>query len=254
MAKPRLTGAVDGLNVIEITDLTRYTAAVEAGQQKGWAYYFPYLLTRNRPGRSEILLTEDAGSICVFVRRMREAEPHLDLYLAPAPMNPAVLARCLERANDYNGDTSARVLRIDSKDADSASSLENLRIRPRKEQYIYDPKAYDELAGKRYRTLRRNVALIDAMEDVEVMPYSSSLHADGCRDLLNRWQANYQDVQGGKVSIGASTRAIDLAAVLPDVCMRGVVVFVNGCLSAFALGGQIRPGFACLYERKERRR
>ena len=114
MVQLEFAGALDGLKSLEVSDLPRYKRAVEAGQQLGWGYYFPYLLSRNGKN-SAVLVAEDAGSMCVFLWRLRDGVPKLDLLVAPTPMNVPVLERCLERANDFNGDLSARVLRVDAK-------------------------------------------------------------------------------------------------------------------------------------------
>ena len=92
---PSLGGPLEGLKEIDIADLDRYKAAVDAGQQTGWGYYFPYLLTQNRPGRKAVLMAEDEGSLCLFVLQVRDAEPRLDLYVAPIPMNTSALRRCI---------------------------------------------------------------------------------------------------------------------------------------------------------------
>ena len=125
MTVPALSGPLEGLRVLDPADLPRYKAAVEAGRQMGWGYYFPYLLSllsRNAAARSAVLLAEDAGSMCVYLWQLRDAKPRLDVYLAPTPMSVPVLERCIERANDFNADSSARVMRIDEKDVGAVSA------------------------------------------------------------------------------------------------------------------------------------
>lgn len=244
-----LTGALDGLKALDISDLARYKAAVEVGEQMGWGYYFPYLLSRNRPKRSAVLVTEDDGSMCVFLWHLRDSKPHVDLCVAPTPMNVAVLKRCLERANDFNGDFSARILRVDAKDTDAVSSIRHLHVRQRRMQYVYAPKTYADLSGRSYYTIRRNVALINSLPNIEVVPYSEA-HAEACQALLQRWRRNYRETHATAGGVGMSRRAIDLAGVLPDTDVRGEVVFVDGRLSAFAFGGEIRPGLGCSFDRR----
>lgn len=248
-AELRFAGALDGLEPLRPADLPRYKAALDLGQQVGWGYYFSYLLSRNRPGRSAVLLAEDEGSMCVFLWRLRDTEPRLDLCVAPTPMTPGVLRRCLERANDFNGDRSARVLRMDEKDVESASSLPALRVLERKKQYIYAPERYTDLQGSKYYTIRRNVAIVESSRDVEVAPYVAS-HAEGCRTLLRRWRAHHRETQGTAGGYGMSRLAIELAFELPDSELRGEVVFLDGTLSAFAFGGELRPGFGCSFDRR----
>ena len=41
-----------------------------------------------------------------------------------------------------------------------------------------------------------------------------------------------------------------MAGVLPEGVLRGEVVLLDGTLSAFAFGGEIRPGVGCFFEAK----
>lgn len=249
MKVPHLSGALDGLKVLETSDLPRYKKAVENGQQMGWGYYFPYLLSYNRPQRSAALLAEEDGSMCIFIWHQTDSRTRLDLAVAPTPINVTVLHRCLERANDYNGDSSARVLRIDAKDVDAVSSVRHLRVRRRRMQYLYAPRTYTDLGGRKYQTIRRNVGRVESMPDVEVVPYAAS-HAEACQELLRRWRRRHRQTSVTKGAIGMSRRGIELTRILSDNDLRGEVVLVNGRLSAFAFGGEIRPGLGCSFDRR----
>ncbi len=84
-----LSGALEGLKIADISDRTLYKEAVKNGEQQGFAYYYPNVLSYNRAGKSAALLVEDEGSVCVFRRTDNDSNPRLDLLLAPSPMNPA---------------------------------------------------------------------------------------------------------------------------------------------------------------------
>ena len=161
--EPLLTGALAGLKSLDSDDLPRYKRAVAAGEQIGWAYFFPSLMTFNRQGRSAILLTEDDDSMCVFRWTRRNSRQKLEIMVAPTPMNPDVLRRCIERANDFNGDRSARVLRLDEKDVDAVAAVPGLIVRERKSQFLFSPETYADLGGRKFRTIRRNVTRIEAL-------------------------------------------------------------------------------------------
>ena len=199
---PELTGALEGLRTLEASDLARYTQAVEAGKQLGWGYYFPYLMSRHRTGKSAALVEEDSGSICVYLWRKRGSKPKLDLLVAPTPMNTGALARCIERANDYNGSRSARVMRVDANDCAALVDMPWLTLKPRKPQYLYSPQEFGELAGRKYRTLRRNVASVQKEENLEVVPYSGELER-GCRKMLRRWGKHHREAHGTAGGVGA---------------------------------------------------
>ena len=185
--KLELSGALDGLKIADISALASYKRAITEGEQMGFAYYYPGLLSYNRPGRCAVLLTEDEGSVCVFRWTAGDVKPKLEIHAAPAPMNTNVLQRCLERANDFNHDLSARVLKIDAKDADIIASIPNLRVKERKSQYLYAPHAFTEISGGKYRTLRRNVSRVEAIDTLQVLPFSAT-HNEACLKLLQKWR------------------------------------------------------------------
>jgi len=246
---PALTGSLEGLKHLDVDDLESFRAAVEAGRQTGWKYYFPYLLSLTRPGLRAPLYVREGGSACVFLWQLKESRPRLDLYLAPAPMDAAALRRCIERANDFNDDYSARVMRIDEKDKDTVAAT-GIEVRPRKRQYIYATRLYGTLSGKRLYTVRRNVQLVERLSGgVEIRPYSSS-HADECHTLLTQWRKAHRTSHGTLGGVGTSRRAIDLAARLPEDVLRGELIYIDGRLAAFSFGGAIRPGLAAFFERK----
>jgi hypothetical protein len=246
---PDLSGPLGGLRAMAIDDLDRWKAAVGAGKQMGFGYYFPYLLAHNKPGRTSMLISEDEGSTCVFRWEVVESGPRLDVYLPPTPLNVPALRRCLERANDFNGDRSAQVLRIDDKDAAVLSGLGDLAVRQRREQYIFAPASLENLAGNKLRNVRRHVAMVEQLPGLEVMPFSPS-HAPACQALLRRWMAAHEAAHGTAGGAGIAKRAIALVGQLPEKDLSGEVVLLQGQLVAFAFGGEIRPGLGCAFERK----
>ena len=247
--RPEMRGALQGLKVLDVTDYERYRDALTEGLPMGWSYYFPFLLTNNREGRSALLIGYDEESVCTYLWRVRKGKPRLDVHAAPMPMNVAVLRRCLERANTYNADWSAKVRRVDAKDADVIGTMPHIRLRMRKSQYLFDPRNYTELSGKKFYTVRRNVKRVDELPDVEVRPFTPA-DAEASHELLQRWRKAHRATHGSAGGFGISRRAIDLIGQLPDNVLCGEAVYVDGKLAAFAFGGELRPGLACSFERK----
>src|SRR5688500_8545026 len=247
--KLALTGALAGLDVLKVEDRTRYRAAIKEAAPMGWGYYFPYLLVQNKPGQRAMLIGEDGNSLCVFRWELKKGKPHLDLYLPPIPFNAAVLRRCLERANEFNSDRSARVIRVDAQDAATLEIQGDLRVRPRREQYIFASKEYQSLSGHKYKRLRYNIATVERLNGLEVLPFSAK-HAEACQNLLERRSQQHREAHRTAGGAGISKRTIELAVAMPnaDLCGEGVVI--EGKLVAFAFGGEIRPGLACSFDRR----
>ena len=248
-AWPELTGALAGLKMLDSGDLPSYKRAVEAGGQVGWAYYFPSLMTFNRKGRSAILLGEDSGSVCVFRWTQKDAVTNLELMVAPTPMNAAVLIRCLERANEFNGNRSARILRLDEQNVDEVSALEGLVVKEHKSQFLFAPETYADLGGRKLRTIRRNVMRIEALDNVEVTPFCAE-DLEPCQGLLRRWGKQYRELHGTIGGVGTSRRALNLTAAFTDPDLFGEIVRIDGKLVAYAIGGEIRPGVGAFFDAK----
>jgi len=249
MADPVLSGALSGLSVLSPRDRERFREAVDAGGQNGWGYFFPHLLSLNRPGRSAVLTGDDEGAICLYRWRFQEGIDRADVYLPPLPFSREALRRAIARSNDFTADRSARVMRIDAKDADAVASVAGLRVRRRRLQYIFAPGQYESLAGKDLYTVRRNVALVERRTDVEVAAFTPA-HAEGCRTLLERWEQAHREAHGTAGGAGGSRRAIALAETAPGGDLEGEVVLVAGRVAAYAFGGEIRRGLACSFDRK----
>ena len=243
------TDALAGLDVLDASHLPRWKRALAAAESSGYGCYFPFVLAHQRPGRSTVLVGEDSGSLCLFIRRDGREGSQLDVFLNPIPMDVDVARRCLERANDFNHDRSARILRIDGSDAALAARVPGLRVRERRKQYVYDPGAFGDLSGGKYRTLRYQVAKVRRIEDLEVVPYAEA-HAGACRALLERWAERHRSMFGTSGDAGMSRRALALTGVLGAPDLAGEVVLLGGAVVGFAFGGELRPGLGCLFEVK----
>ena len=226
-----------------------YRLAIEDSKPSGFYYYYPALLAYQRPERRIIFLHEDAGSLCVYRLQVDGDSQRLELYLAPKPMNAAVLKRCFERVNDFNGDRKARIMRVDETDA-LAITAAGYRIRERYQQFVFSPANYEALAGKSLYTVRRQVARTEKLGDVQIHHYSATEHKEDCKNLLKKWRKEHRDKHGTTGGVAYTRNILDLADKLPVSMITGQVVFIDGKLSAFAFGGSIHPGLACSYERK----
>lgn len=243
------TGAPQRLKTLDASDLPRWKSALERGGQSGYGCFLPYILAHERPGRSTVLVAEDQGSLCVFLRRDTKLDARVDLLLNPMPMDVSVARRCLDRANAFNGDHSARIMRIDGNDAALAEQVPGLEIRERRRQYMYAPRDYADLSGSKYRTIRAHVAKIRRLADLEVVPIAGC-HAADCHALLQRWgelrRAN-SDESGGA---GISARALAQLDLFSAPDLTGEVILLGGRLVAYSLWGELRPSLACFLDIK----
>jgi hypothetical protein len=225
-----------------------YAKIVEVGQPTGSSYYYPGLIVYQRKNRRAILLDQDDGSVCIYRWQVSKDKPRLDLYLAPKPMNRSVLRRCIERANDFNSDQTARILRSDQKDIDIVSSL-GFKLQKRRQQFLFSPSDYRDLNGTKLKTVRRNIATINDLSGVEVRRFQTS-DRDACHKLLNTWVDTHRDRQETSGELGYAHRMIKLAGKLPEKVLMGHVALIDGKLVGYSFGGSIHSGLACYYDTK----
>ena len=242
-------GTLDGLRMLGLEDLPRWKKALEQGQASGYGCYFPYVLVHHRKGRSAVLITEDGGCLCSYILRQKERGRHLDLYLPPIPMDVNVTRRCLERANDFNGDRSARILRIDARDAPVVAGIPGLQVRKRRSQYLYAPRDFGDLQGNKYRAVRYHVSRVQRLEGLRVLPYDIRF-AVPCQELLEKWAEHHRARHGTSGDAGMSKRALALTGLIQSPDLLGQVILIGERVVGFAFGGELRPGLGCLFEAK----
>jgi hypothetical protein len=242
------SNVLDGLKIATLDDYENYSTVIESSRPIGFSYYYPALLAYERPGRRAIFLYEDNDSLCTFLWQMKDGIPRLDLYLAPIPLVTTVLHRCIERANEFNGDRSARILRIDEADADAVAAA-GYRLHERKQQFLFAPANYMDLGGKSLYTVRRNVSRVEKLPDVQVDTYTPD-YKMGCKALLRRWRKEHRERHGKGGGIGYTKSILELAGRLPERALSGQVVLIDGQVAAFAFGGVMHSRLACSYERK----
>jgi len=245
----RSSGSLEGLRTLDLGDLPRWKRALEHGASSGYGCYFPYALAHHRKGRSALLVEEDAGCLCSFILRQKKSSRHLDLYLPPIPMDVNVTRRAIERANDFNGDRSARILRIDERDAPLIASIPGLSIRKRRSQYVYAPRKFGELKGNKYRTVRYHVGQVRHLADLQVIPYEKRFEKD-CAKLLEKWARHHRATYGKSGDAGMSKRVLGLARMIGAPDLVGQVILLGERLVGYVFGGEMRPGLACLLEAK----
>ena len=237
---------LDDLHVLGVADLPRYRRAMEEGARLGFGYGFAGLLASQRIDRRLVLLDEDQGALCVYRWGRRDRKNRLELLFPPLPHDPAVLTRCLQRIDDYNRDHRGRVLKLDAGDV-AALEGAGLRVRPRKQQYLYAPAVYRDLAGGRFRTLRRQLRRVAELDGLRARPYAPA-DEPACLDLLAGWRRHHRANHGTRGGVGGCRRILRLAASLAAPELLGEVIEFGGRVVGFAFGGRLRAGHGVFIE------
>jgi len=245
------TTALDGLRQISLADLPAYKQAINQTQRKGWVHYFAYLLLISqggvrKTGGETFWLGDDAGSLCVYHLRPGSSGPRLRLFLAPMPLQVAVVLRCLQRVRQYNGGGSVGVFRMDADESAALRGLPGARMAACAEEYLYQPARYQKLAGGEFADLRKAVNQMGRAGDVQVTRYRRA-DASACRDVHRQWVA----AQGSKYpainNLTFTRNCLEMADDFPPEDLFGVVVRVNGEVRSFGFAGEIRANMGNLF-------
>lgn len=236
-----------GLRRLELHDLPAYKERLAAEPQRlAWQYYFPFLYLFSLTAKSEeFLVAEDAGSLCIYRHNLTPHGWRLHLAFLPMPMDTAVLARCLERARDYNrGRTDIRW--VDAGDLDRVRGLPGCTVQPAESEYLFSARRLDPPHGAACKNLRKNLSRFQGQYDHELRVYRPADTA-GCLALLDDWTRS----QGGKydrILYERYTRdCLEQAHLFPPADLFGLVVEIDGRIRSFGFGGEMRPGLGNVF-------
>jgi len=243
-------GALAGLRRMAPPDFDRYRAALAQApaQAACWQHYLPFLHFHYGPNpRQDLLIEEHEGALCLFKLDRREDPPQLRLFCLPLPAGTAALRHCLERVRAFNGQPRVAIDWMPAAQIGALGPLgETLRLVPKLDQYLYDPKLYRHLTGRKTRELRHNLAHVQALEGVEVQAYTPQ-DAPEAEALLATWIAQ-QRAKYDTIAYQGYTRAcLRHDGLFGPRELAGKVVRVQGRLCAFGFAGEIRPGLANLF-------
>ncbi|GEM_PF-1491776 len=246
--------ALHSLRPLSLKDGERYRRALEATGKRGWIAYFPFLITWGASSSRELLVdgSEETMNLYLFRRFGRSEPPRFDLLTVMPMRDGTALQKALERLYEYNGKNRGRILWVE---AEEKTFLENtfgrhasVRVEDRNmDEYLYDPKRYESLAGTKFRHLRKEVQLVRSLpEPVEVLPYEPVMREE-CLNLLEEWEA----LQGGKYGRLEDRTYTRNTLKMYDEFSRdelfGIVVRIGGKIRSFGFAGKIREGVGSFY-------
>ena len=116
--------------------------------------------------------------------------------------------------------------------------------------YLYLRDELATLPGKRFHKKKNRISYFTSRHDYTVALYAAE-HLGGCLDLLDKWLGTSRNEAGGSLvtEAEAASEALQSAQILD---IEGVVVIVNGCVSAFALGERLnRDTAVCHFEKAD---
>jgi hypothetical protein len=242
------TGALEGLRRLELGDLPAYKAALNQTNRTCWQQYFPFLYFYYvLDGSDELLISEVRGTICIFRLSRKSGQPQLCLYFLPMPMDERVLQECLERVRVFNSSKGALIYWVDEKDIGLLGNLgASVRANPLEREYLYDPRVYRSLSGKKTRELRKNLDRVRDRNNVEVRAFGEA-DVEDCLALMDEWALIQQD-KYERIAYQRYTRnCIKLHAHFSKQDLSGKVVLVEGKIRSFGFAGEIRAGLANLF-------
>lgn len=240
--------ALAGLRRLAPEDLQIYKRGIDRTGRICWQQFFPFLYFHyGTSGSEDLLIEEREGSVCLFKLDRRSEKPQLHLYFLPMPMNAGVLRECLERVRSFNGNHRATIYWVDEEDIGLLAGLwDTLRLYPMNREYLYDPKIYRHLSGKKTRDLRHNLSRIAARNDVTTRPFEPG-DGEVCLALMEEWAGQQRDKYGRIAYQRYTKNCLRHSTLFPPPDLTGKVVLVDGRVKAFGFAGEIRTGLANLF-------
>lgn len=204
-----------------------------------WCYYWPFLRCYDTPNR-QVLWRKFGDNWCLFVARATQEGHQLNLLFPPlGPASEEALPECLKLLRAANSRPRAKIMWVDEEDAEGLRNLRGVKLKPKGEEYWYRPEEVLELTGRRFRTVRRQIARLK-QHQLAVRPYTAA-DLPTCLALLEEWC----DTQGTRYLRVLDREYTEAALRRYDRFTReelfGGVVTVDDQVRAFFLGGSQSP-------------
>jgi ribosome biogenesis GTPase len=201
-----------------------------------WCYYWPFLRCYDTPNR-QALWRKIGENWCLFVARSSEKGEQLNLLFPPlGPTPEEALPECLKLLRAANGRPRAKIMWLDEEDAAGLRGYRGIKLRGKGNEYWYRPEEVLSLQGRRFRTVRRQIARAESEHEIAVRPYTMA-DLPACLALLADWC----DSQGSRYLRVLDREYTEAALRRYDRFSReelfGGVVEVAGEPRAFFLGG-----------------
>ncbi|PNV84457.1 MAG: hypothetical protein C0627_00850 [Sulfurimonas sp.] len=235
--------AFKGLKTLDINDADIFKKYAQEADKKAWIYYFPFLYFWSLSNSRELLLGEQNNSIKLFLLRTlnREKKPDFEMFIPPLPYNEDVLKTSLEAIYDYERRKKARILWVD-KDyllkIKSSKAFEDISFKLREQEYVYNPKIYNNLAGSKFRYIRKGLTGVNKLKDVEVVEYSSRYEKE-CLKLLDRWERKQRSKYRNLQDTTYTKICLHNAYKFDKKDIFGLVVKIEGNIKSFGFAGEI---------------
>lgn len=240
-----------GLKTLHVDDLAIFKKQTQKADKSGWVYYFPFLYFWSLSNSRELLIGEQNNSVKLFLLRNlnKEIKPKFELFIPPLPFNESVLESALDTLYKYDKKYKAKILWVDRDDLKkirSFSKFDDILFKPREQEYIYDPKIYNNLSGNKFRHIRRGINKIKDLKNVEVIDYSDK-YLEDCLKLLDIWKSE-QSIKyrtlGDLTYTGLCLKNFHL---FENKNLFGLIIKVNNEIKSFAFSGEMTKNIGNLF-------
>lgn len=247
-----LQKSLNDLRPISMHDKERFYEAVEQAEKSAWVSYFPFLLTWASSPNREVLLSEEHGSVSVYLLRnlRRDTLPTLELFMPPMPLSEAAMNSAVKRLYSYNGNENGQIMWLEEKEVNLIQewpiSKEIIFEDRNQDEFLYDPSIYEAMVGTKLRHLRQDLNLIKKNADISVVPYTGN-YEEACLEVLNEWE----NTQGEKYSSLDDTtytrHCLKMADKFEKTELFGLVIMINGKVKSFGFAGKITKNTGALF-------
>lgn len=232
-----------GLKALHVDDLAIFKKKTLEADKSGWVYYFPFLYFWSLSNSRELLIGEQNNSIKLFLLRNlnKEVKPKFELFVPPLPFNKDILEESLNRIHNYEDRKKARILWVDSNDLKETRThkiFDDIYFNFRESEYLYNPKIYENLAGSKFRYLRRGLSNINKLDNVEVVEYSRKYKKE-CLVLLDKWESKQKLKYNNLQDTTYTKMCLQNADMFDKEDIFGLVVKIDGDIKSFGFAGEM---------------
>lgn len=229
------------LRTIEPSDVEDFKKYVQKEDKRGWVYFFPFIYFWSLSSSREILIDKKNNTLSLFLldKFHKSSFPKFQQYIPTLPLLKDEQLKSIERIYKYKGRKTANIVWIDKEDVSRLKSIyKSFQFKYKTSEYLYNPKLYNDLGGKKFRNLRQQLTQMSKNENTQTVPYEKKYEKQ-CLELHDLWNKT-QIKKYGSVSDEKYTRncILNFDLFTPNE-LNGLVILQNNKVISFGFVGYI---------------
>lgn len=223
----------------------------EKTNSRAWCCFTPFLYFTSNPSGNHVFWTELSGTPVILYRRARGESVTWDLYTLCSDSKKTA-GETIEFIKELNGGAPLRIMWLPEDKVELIDEKFRFSVQLRDAEYFYDPALTSELAGNKFRDLRKILNRFQReYPGVSFAPIRKK-SAEEFSELLEEWRFDYtaRGYAHPLVDSFYTESCIGNMSAFPSPDIFGWVAIMDGFCEGFSIAGEMFPGLANFFALK----